>query len=76
MGIKFEIRGTDLLCVKYNNESVEWKLAEIFLGEFEFEDIEFLNEIHATNLITEQLLLEARRFVTEQKSTIVTTTVK
>ena len=64
MEAKFEIQGKDLMCIQFNGESVEWKLAEIFSGEFEFEDVEFLNEIHETNLITEELISKARNFST------------
>jgi hypothetical protein len=57
---RFEIRGDDLLCTQFNGAPVEWKLAERHRGRFEFEDVQFLNEIHETDLITADLLAEAR----------------
>jgi hypothetical protein len=61
--VRFETRGDDLLCIQFNGTPVEWKLAERLRGRFEFEDIQFLNEIHETDLITADLLDEARATV-------------
>jgi hypothetical protein len=59
----FEVRDGDLLCTQFNGMPVEWKLAERFMGRFEFEEVEFLNEIHETDLITAELLNAARAIV-------------
>lgn len=59
----FEVRGDDLLCTQFNGTPVEWKLAERLGGSFEFEDVQFLNEIHETDLITAELLDAARAII-------------
>jgi hypothetical protein len=44
--------------------NVDFKLAEMFGGKLEFEYIEELNEFYKTDLITEEIIKEAKRFAT------------
>jgi hypothetical protein len=44
---------------------VEWKLAERFRDRFEFEEVDFLNDIHETTHITFDLLDEARTVISK-----------
>jgi hypothetical protein len=61
----FEIVGDDLLCTRFEGQVVEWKLAERFREQFEFEEVDFLNDINETTLITSKLLDEALSAVEE-----------
>jgi len=62
----FEIVGDDLLCTRFEGQVVEWKLAERLRDRFEFEEVDFLNDIHETTLITSDLLDEARTVISEE----------
>ena len=62
----FEIVGDDLMCTRFEGQVVEWKLAERFREQFEFEEVDFLNDIHETTLITSDLLDEARTVISEE----------
>lgn len=67
---KFIIDDGDVICLRHNNKTVHWKIGEIskiYLkdpGNINiddlFEDIDFLNEINVTNEITEQLIEDAK----------------
>ena len=61
----FEIVGDDLLCTRFEGQVVEWKLAERLRDRFEFEEVDFLNDIHETTLITSDLLDEARTVISK-----------
>jgi hypothetical protein len=62
----FEIVGDDLLCTRFEDQVVEWKLAERLRDRFEFEEVDFLNDIHETTLITSDLLDEAHTVISEE----------
>ena len=62
----FEIVGDDLLCTRFEGQVVEWKLAERLRDRFEFEEVDFLNDIHETTLITSDLLDEARTVISKE----------
>lgn len=48
------------MCSEVNGANVEFKLGEMFGNSMEFEDVDFLNEIHETNKITEEMLHSAK----------------
>jgi hypothetical protein len=62
----FKIVGDDLLCTRFEGQVVEWKLAERFRDRFEFEEVDFLNDIHETTHITFDLLDEARTVISKE----------
>lgn len=57
---KFKIKENDLICVEINGESVDFKLAEMFNHNMDFEDIDFLNEIHETISISNDMINAAK----------------
>lgn len=69
---KFNLDKYDLMCVEFNGDSVDWKLGEFFSKNgiddvvLEFEEVDFLNEIHQTNLISEELLKLAMEWYHQQ----------
>lgn len=62
----FSIANNDLICVGIDNQIVEFKVGEIFGFEnpsMEIEDdVVFLNQIHETTLITQEMLVAAQKW--------------
>ena len=57
----------DLMCLGIDQEPVSFKLAELFDEDMEIEELDFLNEIHETDKITEDMLQAAQKWWTECK---------